>query len=241
MAQHRDRSEQDGPDKSKSLSSLAQPPSLVALAADAIRRKILAGEYAPGDRLIEEKLTEELEISRPPLREAFRTLETEGLIVTRPRRGSFVTTLTDKDVYEILTLRSVLERMAFELGIPVKTPALLEPARLALEDMEACARAQDRGALVLAGYAFHFALVGIADHQRLSQTYTSVQRQLLLCMARNLIARETYYEDLEQHAARHRRLFELVEKGDRAAALAELAIHGERSFEDRIENAAEAG
>jgi hypothetical protein len=47
----------------------------------------------------------ELEISRPPLREAFRTLETEGLIVTRPRRGSFVTTLTDKDVYELLTLR----------------------------------------------------------------------------------------------------------------------------------------
>jgi len=231
----------ESPDKSKSLSSLAHPPSLVALAADAIRRKILAGEYAPGDRLLEEKLTEELEISRPPLREAFRTLETEGLIVTRPRRGSFVATLTDKDVYEILTLRSVLERMAFELGIPVKPPALLEPARLALEQMEVCARAQDRGALVLAGYAFHFALVGIADHQRLSQIYASVQRQVLLCMARNLIARETFYEDLEEHVARHRHLFELVEKGDRAAALAELAIHGERSFEDKIENVAEAG
>jgi len=241
VAHENDRLEKNSPDKSKSLSSLAQPPSLVTLAADAVRRKILAGEYAPGDRLIEEKLTEELEISRPPLREAFRTLETEGLIVTRPRRGSFVTTLTDKDVYEILTLRSVLERMAFELGIPVKTPELLGPARQALEDMEACARAQDRGALVLAGYAFHYALVGIADHQRLSQTYASVQRQLLLCMARNLIARETYYEDLEQHASRHRRLFELVEKGDRTAALAELAVHGERSFENRIENAAEAG
>jgi DNA-binding GntR family transcriptional regulator len=131
--------------------------------------------------------------------------------------------------------------MAFELGIPVKTPELLEPARLALEDMEACAQAQDRGALVLAGYAFHYALVGIADHQRLNQTYAWVQRQLRLCMARNLIARETYYEDLEQHASRHRRLFEMVEKGDRAAALAELAVHGERSFENRMENAAEAG
>lgn len=222
----------NGRSSASPLSSLVHPPSLVTLAADAIRKKILAGEYGPGERLLEERLTEELTISRPPLREALRTLENEGLIETRPRRGSFVSTLTDKDVYEILTLRSTLERMAFELGIPVKDRALLEPARKALLDMEQSAREEDRGALVQAGYAFHYALVGIADHQRLNQTYASVQRQLLLCMARNLIARETYYEDLENHVARHKYLLELVEAGDREAALAELAVHGERSFEN---------
>jgi DNA-binding GntR family transcriptional regulator len=223
------------------LSSLVHPPSLVTLAADAIRKKILSGQYEPGERLLEERLTEELSISRPPLREAFRTLENEGLIVTRPRRGSFVSTLTDKDVYEILTFRSVLERMAFELGIPVKNPALLEPARSALLEMERCAAEKDRGALVQAGYNFHYALVGIADHQRLNQAYASVQRQVLLCMARNLIARETYYEDLDHHAARHRHLLELVESGDRDAALAELAVHGERSFENVAGRNAETG
>jgi DNA-binding GntR family transcriptional regulator len=192
---------------------------------------ILAGEFAPGDRLLEEKLTAELAISRPPLREALRILENEGLITTLPRRGSTVTTLTDRDVYEILTLRSALERMAFELGIPVARPELLEPSRAALLEMERCAAEGDRGALVLAGYAFHSALVGIADHRRLADTYASVQQQLLLCMARNLLVREQLYEDLEQHAARHRVLFETVESGDRDAALAELAVHGERSFE----------
>src|SRR3954464_4542740 len=92
-------------------------PSLVQLAADAIRRMILAGELAEGERLIEERLTEQLGISRPPLREALRVLGQEGLIVARPRRGSTVATLTAQDVFEILTLRTALERLAIELGV----------------------------------------------------------------------------------------------------------------------------
>lgn len=214
------------------LNDQLQAPSLVVLAVNAIRKKILSGEYAEGEKLREERLTAELAISRPPLREAFRTLENEGLIVTRPRRGAFVATMDDRDIYEILTLRSALERMAFELGIPVRDPALLEPANTALREMERCAREQDRGALVQAGYAFHYSLIGIAEHRRLNEAYASVQRQLLLCMARNLIAREKFYEDLDHHVARHRHLLELVAQGDRAAALAELAAHGERSFEN---------
>jgi DNA-binding GntR family transcriptional regulator len=208
-----------------------QAPSLVILAANEIRKKILSGQYAPGERLIEERLTEELAISRPPLREALRLLENEGMILTRPRRGTFVSTLTDQDVYEILTLRSALERTAFELGIPVRDPALLAPARAALEEMERCAADADRGSLVQAGYVFHAALIAIAHHGRLSGIYASVQRQLLLCMSRNLIARERYYEDLQEHVARHRLLLEVVEAGDAEAALAELAAHGERSFD----------
>lgn len=206
-------------------------PSLVALAVTEIRRMILSGALAPGERLTEERLTVELEISRPPLREALRLLENEGLIHTLPRRGSFVSTLTDQDVYEILTLRSALERTAFELGIPVRDESLLEPARRALGEMVRCAEQEDRGSLVLAGYAFHSALIGIANHGRLRDIYASVQQQMLLCMSRNLITRERLYEDLGEHVARHRQLLELVESGDQAAALAELAVHGERSFE----------
>lgn len=208
-----------------------EAPTLVVLAADAIRKKILAGELQPGDRLLEERLTEELAISRPPLREALRILESEGLVFTRPRRGSFVATLTEEDVYEILTLRSMLERMAFELGIPVRTESLLDPARQALAEMSRCAREPDRGALVLAGYAFHSSLIRIAQHRRLEEIYASVQQQLLVCMSRNLIVRERFYEDLEGHVARHQQLLEVVESGDLNAALAALAVHGERSFE----------
>jgi DNA-binding FadR family transcriptional regulator len=52
----------------------------------------------------------------------------------------------------------------------------------------------------------------------------------MLCMARNLYTREHDYEDLPTHVARHRHLLEVIEAGDPDAVLAELAVHGERSF-----------
>jgi DNA-binding GntR family transcriptional regulator len=207
-----------------------ESPSLVHLAADAIRKMVLSGALAPGERLIEERLTEELGISRPPLREALRLLQQEGLIETRPRRGSVVTTMTDRDVFEILTLRSALERLAVELGVPVQDPRRLEVCRQALQRMEEFAAVEDRGALVEAAYAFHASIVALAGHRRLNESYAAVQRQVLLCMARNLYTREHEYEDLPTHVGRHRHLLEVIEAGDPDAVLAELAVHGERSF-----------
>jgi DNA-binding GntR family transcriptional regulator len=204
--------------------------SLVDLAAEAIRQQILSGAMGPGDRLIEERLTEELGISRPPLREALRILSQEGLIETRPRQGSVVATLTDQDVFEILTLRSAFEKLAVELGVPVSDPQRLERCRIALERMEDCAQREDRAMLVESGYAFHASIVALAGHRRLEASYASVQQQLLLCMARNLYVREHYHENLVDHVGRHRHLLELIEAGDPQAVLAELAVHGERSF-----------
>ncbi|MFJ6279239.1 GntR family transcriptional regulator [Arthrobacter subterraneus] len=207
-----------------------QSSSLVDLAAEAIRKQILSGVLGPGDRLIEERLTEELGISRPPLREALRILSQEGLIETRPRQGSVVATLTDQDVFEILTLRSALEKLAVELGVPVSDARRLQRCRQALEQMEDCARREDRASLVESGYAFHSSIIALAGHRRLEASYASVQQQLLLCMARNLYAREHYHENLLDHVARHRFLLELIEAGDPQTVLAELAVHGERSF-----------
>lgn len=206
------------------------PPSLVALAADSIRKMILSGRLEPGERLIEERLTEHLGISRPPLREALRLLQNEGLVETRPRYGSSVATLTDQDVFEILTLRSGLERLAVELGMPVREPDRLVACHEALARMEQNARDTDSGSLVENGYAFHASIVALAGHRRLSDMYRSVQQQLLLCMARNLGTRERYHENLVDHVRRHRHLLELIEAGDPQAVLAELAVHGERSF-----------
>lgn len=206
-------------------------PGLVQMAADAIRRKILSGTLQPGQQLVEERLTEELAISRPPLREAMRLLETEGIVERLPRRGAFVRTLSDRDAHEVITIRAALERLAFETGIPVTDDELLKPARQALEEMERCAANEDRGALVVAGYRFHSALIRIADNHQLDMIYASVQQKILLCMARNLVARERYFEDLQSHVRRHRELLDIVKRGNLAEALHALATHGEDSFE----------
>jgi DNA-binding GntR family transcriptional regulator len=227
----------NGQDRTTSVAGVNRvaAASLVQLAADEIRRQILEGELTPGVRLGEEWLTSKLDISRPPLREALRILESEGLVEHRPRRGSYVTSLTAKDAREILAIRAGLERMAFETGIPVTDGSRLVQAHAALEQMDACARAGDRASLIRAGYAFHSALIQISNTSRLQVIYASVQQQILMCMALNLIARERNFEDLGEHVARHRRLLETVESGDLDRALAELADHGAGSFEQYLQ------
>lgn len=209
---------------------LGNQPSLVELAADAIRRMILAGELRPGERLREEHMTRILGISRPPLREAIQMLDKEGLVERSPRRGAAVVSLSPEDVQELLLLRSALEELAVEHGIPVRDPERLARCRRALEAMQASAAAGNRAELVERGFEFHAAVVGLAGLRRVEGIYLSLHRQLLLCMAMNLYAREHYYEDLAKHVERHRMLLEVIETGDRDAVRRALADHGERSF-----------
>ena len=211
-------------------------PSLVRMAADAIREMVLSGELRPGDRLVEERLTDELGISRPPLREALRVLEQEGLLLSTPRRGVMVTPLSAQDVYEIFTLRTTYERMAVELGVPCTDPELLERCRRALEAMTLAARAEDRGQFVRASFEFHSSIVGLARHRRLEDAYRGLSLQLHLYMAANTRAREEHHESLDAKVERHRRLLASVETGDREHVLSELANHGDRTFLEEVTN-----
>lgn len=214
---------------------IESPPSMVQLAVQALVRMMMRGELNPGDRVIENRLTQQLGISRPPLREAMRVLEQHGLITQMPRKGAFVTELTLHDVYEIFTLRRELERMAVELGVPVWDPVRLKRSRVALERLEEAARTGDHVAVVEHGFEFHASVIGLSGHRRLEKAYRSLHLQLLLCMAMNRRVRASK-ESLLDDAARHRRLLEVIETGDREAVHHAIAGHGDRAFLRDIES-----
>src|SRR4029079_8475627 len=94
------------------LAPLTAPRSLAEDAADRIREQILAGGFSQGEHLVEAKIAEQLAISRGPVREAFKLLRAEGLLMEEPRRGTFVVSLTADDVREIYGLRDELGRRA---------------------------------------------------------------------------------------------------------------------------------
>ncbi|MFC3999604.1 GntR family transcriptional regulator [Nocardiopsis sediminis] len=225
----------------KGAAQIERPPSMVQLAAQSLRRMIIGGDLLPGDRVVENQLTKELGISRPPLREALRVLEREGLIKQVSHKGAIVTPLTLHDVYEIVTLRRVLERMAIDLALPVTDGARLARCRSALEAMELAATDDDPAALPEAAFAFHLSVIGLSGHDRLEDTYRSLYLQMLLCMVLNRRARAQRAETPAQDVQRHRRLLELIEAGDPAPVLAELERHGDRTFIADVADSLEDG
>lgn len=210
-------------------------PSLMEEVVRQLRKLIVSGELRPGERLIEERLGERFGVSRPPLREALRYLEREGIVESRSRRGFIVASITAQDVREIYSLRFVLERMAVELGVPVKEPALLQGLRDAVERIRAAVESGEQDQVVSANKAFHSALIELAQHGRLTRIWSSLQTQMQMCMAFNLKLRQSSQHDPAESVSRHQRLLELIEDGDQEAVLRELIEHGDRSFLDHLD------
>jgi DNA-binding GntR family transcriptional regulator len=206
--------------------------SLVELAFRRLRGEILSGALAPGERIVEEQLTRRFGTSRAPLREALRLLGQQGLVEHLPRRGVRVAQLSARDMAELYGLRDVLEQFAIDLALGSGMPP--EPDRLAALEraVEEIERATEQGAAFDQAEAhrnFHLALVALSGHQHLLRVYEPVILKLQLYMATNM-RREAQVRPATEGAKRHRRLYEAVVSGDRAAVLDALVSHGARAY-----------
>ena len=214
-------------------SRIERPPSLTMLAAEVLRAMILSGELPPGARVVENQLTSRLGVSRPPLREALRVLEQEGLVRPNPPRGTIVTPVSLHDVFEVFSLREDLERIAVRHGVPVQDPGRLERVRSAQAALEAAAAAGDPAGVTREGFSFHLSVIGLAGHGRLEAAYRALSLQMQLCMGLNRRARARH-ETLTEDAERHRRILAAVEAGDPVLVQDELLHHGDLSFLDGV-------
>ncbi|HEX3621241.1 MAG TPA: GntR family transcriptional regulator [Acidimicrobiales bacterium] len=104
----------------------------------AVRRRIIVGQYSPGERLTEDALAEEYKVSRIPVREALRVLASEGFVRVRPYYGTFVAELSAGDADDLLEVRAALEPLAARLAAERRTPEqLAELRRIVAEGSEA--------------------------------------------------------------------------------------------------------
>ncbi|MFT2110601.1 GntR family transcriptional regulator [Marinomonas sp. 2405UD68-3] len=101
-----------------------------------LRKLILDGALAGGAPLRQDDIAEQFGVSKIPVREVFRKLESDGLVEFRPRRGVFVTEHTEAEILEMLEIRIALESRALELSIPQMTDLDIELAREILKEYE---------------------------------------------------------------------------------------------------------
>lgn len=135
----------------------------------ALREDILAGILAPGDQLVQESLAERYGVSRVPLREALKMLESEGQVVNHPHRGYFVAELSVGDLREVYHLRGLLERAALEVAVPLLEESDVDELASLCDDVDAAAVDGDVVAMAEANRRFHFALFDTAGMPRLSR------------------------------------------------------------------------
>lgn len=134
--------------------------SLRAYVADLLRRTILSGEWQAGDRLLEEDIASRLQVSRGTVREAFRQLEQEGLIVTFPNRRTIVAETSEEELQGVLIpVRLVVERFAFHRALPRLTEADVTQLRQVVEDLRQAGESGDLESLVELDMSFHRVVV----------------------------------------------------------------------------------
>lgn len=197
-----------------SLFSQIRAVSLREQVAEQIRDAIIEGRLRPNDHVVEGELTQQLGVSRTPIREALILLEREALIVSQPHRGRFVRVFTEDDVRALMSMRTALENFASELIMDQLGPddfdylqSLIDAQRAFFEQGEyQRARSTDM--------AFHRYLIDLSNHPVLMRSWQEIVAQI----AALLYLRADYDPEYNEHRAieDHEAILDAYRSGDRA-------------------------
>jgi DNA-binding GntR family transcriptional regulator len=200
--------------------------TLVEYAADELRERILDGELPAGERLMLEGIAEELGISQIPLREALRSLASEGLVLPLPRRGYTIAQATVADLEDTYRVRLLLEPLAVELAVPALTSADLSRLRSEFELTRIAIDAADWRDHRVHHRAFHFTIYNRCDSAWVlrftEMLWTNSERyQRMTTQIRG---------ELNERLVEHRAILDACERGDAAAGAESMHAHLQNAF-----------
>lgn len=201
---------------------LLAPASMRQRAADVLRAAIVSGRLRPGDRLKELELSEQLGISRAPVREALRQLEHEGLVLSSPYRATEVLGISQEEIAEVLVpIRLTLETFAFRRALPLLTNDDLRALRVLVQAMRSEAAAGDLDALAEADVHFHELLIERSGQPHCLQIWRSIEPRVRAYFRRDA----PIHSRLEEIADEHQELVEVLQRGEEPPVLDTLRRH----------------
>jgi DNA-binding GntR family transcriptional regulator len=191
--------------------------SIVDRTAKTLEDMIVKGKLKPGQKVKEQEISTRLGISRPPLREAFKILEAEGLIRREPRRGVFVSELKEVDIWEIYTLKLALYTLGVTLAIDKISDGEVEKLEKVVAQMENSVRG-GRGPDVMKyeelNNLFHDMTATIAGHTRLKKMQQSLNNQIKRIAYRSFSDRK----HLEMSCTYHKKILGAIKAKDKPRA-----------------------
>jgi len=189
-------------------------PSVHEEVAERLRQMIFERALAPGAWIDEVALSQAMSVSRTPMREALKVLAQEGLVRAVPRRGSYVTDLSEDDAEDLFPVMALLEgRCAYE-AVKRATPADLRELRKLHQVLERTAAAGDLAGYFAANHVFHTRVQQLAGNPWLQRVTDDLRKFLRLLRGRQLHQPGR----LDASINEHRVLLDAIENGDAARA-----------------------
>ena len=200
----------------------ARPRTLVDHAVDAILSAASRGLILPGDRLTEPDLAVHLHMSRVPIREALRVLESQGVVVSEPYKGIRLMDVTPERLAHLIDVRVPLEMLACRRAIEAGRNGQRQIRALgdAIAELDLMRQRDDVFGFASADTAFHRRLVGFAGNVVLSMLWESIARQLTV-----IFGLSTMGKPMATIVDEHRRLTNVFATGDLAAMDREIEEH----------------
>jgi DNA-binding GntR family transcriptional regulator len=203
--------------------------------AGILRTRISAGFFRPGERLAEDEITDALKVSRNTLREAFRLLTHERLVVHELNRGMFVRELQVEDVVDLYRVRVHVE-CAVVRGV-TSPPPMLDRVAAAVDRGQRALEEEDWQALGTADIRFHQELVAIAGSPRLDELMRGVLAELRLVF--HVMDRPRWFH--EPYLKRNREILDVLATGEGVAAERLLADYLRDAEQQLVEAYATGG
>lgn len=194
-----------------------RPPTVAEYVADILRRAIIHGELRAGTELRQEDVAAQLNVSRMPVREALRILQSEGWVVVEPRRGAVVAAVEPADIRETFELRADLEQAALRRSIPRLTEDRLQSAAGIVERMDGASSLDDYLSL---HKRFHLTLIECAGRR-----YTNLISELIDLSDRYLRLELATLANHAESQAEHRAILEACRLGDIEEAVRQVGPH----------------
>jgi DNA-binding GntR family transcriptional regulator len=188
----------------------ARRRTLVDQVVEAIVAAAARGVILPGDRIVETEIAQELKVSRVPVREALRLLESQGLVVSSPYKGVRLNPVTRARLDQLNEVRIALEKAAARRAVALgrNKGSSIGALERKTEELERMAERQDSYGIASADAAFHRELCRLSDNDVLCQVWETLARQLTI-----IVGLSTLSKPMEGIVAEHRALLSAFSRG----------------------------
>lgn len=189
-----------------------------------IRERILSGAFAPGEKLNVDQLADQLNISPTPVKGALALLAVEGLVQIQPRRGTFIASISEDDLSEVLAIRTALEALAADTLLEYVTADDIAALKRMAHKI---ANAVDVDEHMRLNAEFHQRLVELSGNRKLAEMYRQLHAHIHIALVHSHST--TWRERAAREAAEHDAIIAAIERRDRAALKDALTRHLSRS------------